>query len=118
MTLLLLYCSLTIPYFIAFDQSDAFRYADIAVDSMFFFDIVFCFVTAYVKYDDELDYQLEINPRVLAKRYLRGWFALDVLGTIPFTEVMRDSVQRIGNCFVAPGTNNAEELLQIVILMR
>lgn len=93
MTLLLLYCALTIPYFIAFDQSDAFRYADIAVDSMFFFDIVVCFVTAYVKYDDELDYQLEINPRVLAKRYVRGWFALDVLGTIPFTEVMRDSVQ-------------------------
>lgn len=93
MTLLLLYCSLTIPYFIAFDQSDAFRYADIAVDSMFFLDIVFCFVTAYVKYDDELDYQLEINPRVLAKRYVRGWFALDLLGTIPFTEVMRDSVQ-------------------------
>jgi hypothetical protein len=65
MTLLLLYCSLTIPYFIAFEQNDAFRYADIAVDSMFFFDIVFCFVTAYVKYDDELDYQLEVNPRVL-----------------------------------------------------
>jgi aspartyl aminopeptidase len=27
--------------------------------------------------------------------------------------VMRDSVQRIGNCFVTPGTSNPEELLQI-----
>jgi hypothetical protein len=93
MTVALLYCSVTIPYFIAFEQSEAFRQADIAVDCMFFCDILFCFVTAYVKYDDELDYQLEVNPRVLAKRYMRGWLLLDVLGTIPFTEIMRDSVQ-------------------------
>jgi hypothetical protein len=60
---------------------------------MFFCDIICCFVTAYVKFDDELDYQLEINPRVLAKRYIRGWLLLDILGTVPFTEIMRDSVQ-------------------------
>jgi hypothetical protein len=49
MTVLLLYCAITIPYFIAFNQSDAFRWTDVAVDCMFFLDIVFGFATAHVK---------------------------------------------------------------------
>ena len=49
MTVLLLYCAITIPYFIAFNQSDAFRWTDVAVDCMFFLDIVFSFATAHVK---------------------------------------------------------------------
>jgi hypothetical protein len=49
MTILLLYCAITIPYFIAFNQSDAFRWADVAVDCMFFLDIIVSFATAHVK---------------------------------------------------------------------
>jgi hypothetical protein len=109
MTILLLYCALTIPYFIAFDQSDAFRWTDIAVDCMFFVDIIFSFVTAYEKDSAELEFQLEVSLRVLAKRYVRGWFFLDVLGTVPFTEIMRDTVQ---------GAEAYPRLIKIIRILR
>jgi hypothetical protein len=109
MTILLLYCALTIPYFIAFDQVEVFRWTDVAVDFMFFIDIVFSFVTAYEKENAELEFQLEISPRVLAKRYIRGWFLLDVLGTVPFTEIMRDTVQ---------GADAYPRLIKIIRILR
>jgi hypothetical protein len=109
MTLLLLYCMFTIPYFIAFDQSEAFRWTDVSIDCMFLLDIVFNFVTATIKSDQELQYQLEIRPRVLGKQYLRGWLLLDVLGTVPFTEIMRDSVQ---------GADTYPRLIKVLRILR
>jgi hypothetical protein len=108
MTILLLYCALTIPYFIAFVQIEPFRWTDVAVDCMFFCDIVVSFLTAYEKESAELEFQLEINPRVLAKRYMRGWFVLDVLGTVPFTEIMRD----------IPGADAYPRLIKIIRILR
>jgi hypothetical protein len=109
MTLLMVYCAITIPYFIAFEQIDALRWTDVVVDVMFFFDIVFSFVTAYVKYEAELDYQLEISLRVLAKRYARGWLLFDLIGTIPFTEIMRDTVV---------GADSYPRLIKVVRILR
>jgi hypothetical protein len=50
-----------------------------------------------------------VRPRVLGKQYLRGWLFLDLLGTVPFTEIMRDSVQ---------GADTYPRLIKVLRILR
>jgi hypothetical protein len=54
-------------------------------DVMFALDIVFCFLTSYTdKYN-----KLEVTDiKLIANRYLRGWFWIDLLSIIPFEAIL------------------------------
>ena len=82
---ILLYCSFSVPYSIAFVPSPVsgelspLDYSDIAIDIIFLTDIALSFVTAY----DHHGYMVQ-NMRSIYKHYMRTWFLLDFAGSFPF----------------------------------
>jgi hypothetical protein len=70
------------PYRLAFVEEDntKWKIINLVVDSLFTMDIVIAFNSAY--YDD--DYKIVENRSVIAKKYLKGWFAIDFGAVIPF----------------------------------
>lgn len=55
------------------------------IDGLFLIDIFVIFSTAY--YDEY--FQVIDDRAVIAKRYLRGWFLIDVLAIVPFDLILR-----------------------------
>ena len=78
---LLIYTALLVPYNVCFvdETTDVQFIFDLMVDFSFMVDIVLTFFTAY-----EEKGTLVINRHMIAKNYLKGWFMLDVITTIPF----------------------------------
>ena len=66
--------------------AQALRITSLVVDAFFWVDIVCNFATAY-----EVRGVLETSPRKIARRYLTGWFACDLVSTIPYEEIMISS---------------------------
>ena len=59
--------------------SGGFIFTNVFIDILFFIDIVVCFRTTYID-----DAGVEINdPRLIAKRYIKGDFFVDFFATIP-----------------------------------
>lgn len=53
----------------------------VIMDIFFLADVAFNFLTSY--YNNQLE--LIIEPKMTAREYLRSWFVVDMLGSIPFT---------------------------------
>jgi len=66
------------------------QFLEYSIDILFIVDIMINFRTGY--FDADLDIQV-MNPRKAAMNYLRGWFLLDLVSSIPFDLVqsMMDS---------------------------
>lgn len=95
--MLLVYTALIIPFRVAFvdGSSDVWFILEILVDVLFGLDIIVTFNTSYQ--DDD---NLHITDRtMIAKRYLKGWFLIDLGTTIPFQTISKfvDSLQNIDN---------------------
>jgi hypothetical protein len=54
----------------------------VLVDVFFILDVALNFRTAYIV--DAATMELEDDPRRIARRYLGGWFAVDLASAIPF----------------------------------
>ena len=96
-TLLLLYCSFSVPYGIAFIDSsagdsmsvmDAFA---LGVDITFLIDICITFVTAV-----EVDGYYVRDLRAIAGHYSRTWLAADFAGSFPFDNVIATAIESRG----------------------
>jgi len=79
----ILYEAFSIPYFLAFDIRPAsptpeWIMANI-INSYFILDIMCTFITCYLAGDG----LVENRVNIIAKRYLTGWFILDVVASIP-----------------------------------
>lgn len=72
------------------EPAGALAAADNAVNAAFAVDIA---LTFFVAYADGRTYLLQDDPRRIAWRYARTWFALDVVSTVP-TEVSRRILPR------------------------
>ncbi len=59
---------------------------DILVTLTFAADIVIQFNTGYFEHRE-----LVTDRKLIARRYLKGWFVLDLLATLPFTWVFSSS---------------------------
>ena len=89
-TVMLLYATFAVPFFLAFVEDTDPRegisgYAiwDLMLDCIFCFDICLSFVTCYLqngRYISDLG--------KIANNYLRGWFWVDVPGSIPFDKIV------------------------------
>ena len=78
---LLFYVGIFVPLRVAFfDEMTGFMlFLETSVDIFFATDIVLTFFTAYEK-----NKTIEVRHKQIAKQYLRGWFIIDLLATIPF----------------------------------
>ena len=78
---LLLNTAIMTPFIISFIENMSYQLfiIEIFVDSMFFIDILFNFLTPYEKND-----KLITNKYLIAKNYASGWLFPDLLACFPF----------------------------------
>lgn len=90
MLLLMLYSFLIVPYLIAFESvspSSPWFYVDVAVDSLFFLDILLTLNLAF--YDSQQ--RLVTSRRAVFLNYLTGMLVIDCVSTFPVYLVTLDS---------------------------
>ena len=88
------YIALIVPFRLAGFRSDevfespdsAFFWLDVLIDCSFILDVALSFRVAYV---DEHTGLLETDRRKVAARYLRTWFAIDLVACLPVAYFMR-----------------------------
>ena len=78
---LLIYVGAFVPLRVAFfDEMAGFMlFFETLIDLCFAVDIVLTFFTAYEK-----NKTIEVRHKQIAKQYLKGWFIIDLIATIPF----------------------------------
>ena len=79
--LLLVYTAIFVPLRVAFfdEVSAAVLVLETIIDIFFLIDIVLTFFTAFEKQNS-----FEVRHNKIASEYLKGWFWLDLVATIPF----------------------------------
>ena len=84
--LLILYSVITAPLRVSFGVLDQWGWtvSDGLVDALFGVDIVLNFMTAFV---DKETRTLVVDWRLIWVRYLRSWFAVDFVSTIPLSSI-------------------------------
>lgn len=72
---------IVVPFRIGFDASPegGWVIVDIVTDVTFAFDIILNFRMAYTN-----GHVLVTSPGLMASHYLKGWFTIDLLSTVPF----------------------------------
>ena len=82
MIVLLIYTGTYVPYKTAFvdDTSDFVFVFELFIDSLFMFDVIINFISAY----EDKDKNIEVRLPYICFNYVRTWFLLDVSACIPF----------------------------------
>lgn len=82
MAVVLVFSCMTVPYRLALIQNDTktWVYINGAIDICFLLDIIIMFNKTLF---DE-NYSLIINRKIIAVKYLQGWFFIDLVAIIPF----------------------------------
>eukprot|EP00049_Salpingoeca_infusionum_P015735 m.308498 g.308498 ORF g.308498 m.308498 type:complete len:1100 (+) comp15940_c0_seq1:550-3849(+) len=91
MVLLLLFTVVSVPVVISFfreDPNSAWFVTSCIVDTLFFVDIVLNFRTGYIATATDTSHKIVLEPRNIAKRYLKSWFAVDLISTLPLDYIM------------------------------
>ena len=85
--LMMILAAIFTPWQLAFINEDTLGWIilNAIIDGSFFFDIIFTFFTAYF---DEVKLVLIYDKKVIAKKYLKFWFWLDLLSIIPFDQIL------------------------------
>lgn len=86
MSVLLVYTGVFTPYLVAFVEAvfwDFWVVFDLCVNFLFCCDIVITFFSAYVNTEGEM----EVNRATIACNYLKGWFWVDFLASMPFSMI-------------------------------
>jgi CRP-like cAMP-binding protein len=104
LSVLLIYTLVVMPLSICFFESnseDAWFVVDITIDFLFFLDILVNFNSAY--YDT--NGILISNRKTITLKYLKSWFLIDIISSIPFS-------------LISDNKNNAGTLLRVSKLPR
>jgi hypothetical protein len=85
---LIVFSVFSVPFRIGFgvEDNDGLFWSDAVIDSFFGLDIILTFRTAY--FDEDMG-GFETNPWKLATRYLRGFFLIDFLSTLPIEAISK-----------------------------
>eukprot|EP00929_Paragymnodinium_shiwhaense_P106796 TRINITY_DN7250_c0_g1_i1.p1 TRINITY_DN7250_c0_g1~~TRINITY_DN7250_c0_g1_i1.p1 ORF type:complete len:794 (+),score=142.87 TRINITY_DN7250_c0_g1_i1:95-2476(+) len=87
------YLVVSLPFLVAFDAyiGDATMTGldslHLCIDLLFLFDVIINFRTGMT-----IGLQLVMQPRLVAVYYVKGWFFIDLLSSIPFEEVTQGAV--------------------------
>ncbi|TMW66208.1 hypothetical protein Poli38472_003973 [Pythium oligandrum] len=81
----ILYSIILVPYRLGFssDAAGVWYLVELVIDGFFFADIIFNFRTAF--FDEER--LLVYDAKVITLKYLKGWFVIDLLSTLPIDEI-------------------------------
>ncbi|GAB5034433.1 transcriptional crp fnr family [Nannochloropsis oceanica] len=111
--ILIIWTSYSIPYRASFStrSSGIEAWSELSIDIVFCLDVFLNFITAYY----ESEGILQTNPRAIARRYLRGWFFLDLVSSIPISELSSALSPTLARVFLAL---KFVKLLRLVRLMR
>ena len=84
------------PWQLAFveDETVMWTILNAIIDFSFLIDIIITFFTAY--FDEKLMH-LVIDKKVIAKKYLKFWFWMDLLSIIPFDRIFMEANSDFGN---------------------
>ena len=87
MLLIIAFLSITVPYRIPFEDvtPPSWLYMDIVIDELFQVDLVLNFFTAI---EDE-NGELCTDFKTIASSYLRSWFIIDVVSSIPISLIQK-----------------------------
>ena len=90
--IILIYTALAVPYRLSFtsDNDSDWLIVDTIIDVCFFIDILVTFNSSY--YDKEM--KLVINRKTIVMNYLKTWFLIDVVSSIPF-QLFLDKNQQV-----------------------
>eukprot|EP00930_Biecheleria_cincta_P043155 TRINITY_DN2966_c0_g3_i1.p1 TRINITY_DN2966_c0_g3~~TRINITY_DN2966_c0_g3_i1.p1 ORF type:complete len:1469 (-),score=229.68 TRINITY_DN2966_c0_g3_i1:41-4447(-) len=104
---MIIYSVLVVPFRLGFgvDASEAESILDAVMDTFFAVDILLNFVTAYT---DEREV-LVVDYRKVSRRYLLGFFIIDVLSVFPFEPVVRA---------VEPAAADSASIVKLLRLVR
>jgi Cyclic nucleotide-binding domain/Ion channel len=82
---LLIYLLIILPLRVAFIDDVPFMWyiLDKLIDFFFLCDLALNFVTPI-----PINYEFVFDTKIISKEYLIGWFALDLMGIIPFEEIL------------------------------
>lgn len=96
-------------------ESDSLIYMSYAITSFFFADVVLNFFTGYLEVKSE---KICYNNLYIAKKYLKFWFWVDVLVTIPYDELFSSDESGTVAVLRATRAQKALRLLRIVKIFR
>jgi CRP-like cAMP-binding protein/voltage-gated potassium channel Kch len=85
--LLIIYSVLVVPVEIAFnaDAFDGSQTLNLVINGFFFIDIILSFFTAIENVEVGA---LIVHKKFIVSQYLKGWFVIDVVSTIPFDTII------------------------------
>lgn len=112
---LLLATSFVTPFRLAFYDKDELGWviANHVIDAIFFVDIIFSFLTTYV---DDLNFHVK-NKKMIARKYLSGWFTIDFLAVAPFDSIM-SQVDGLNNIVRTLRIGRLYKLIKLTKIMR
>jgi hypothetical protein len=117
--ILLLYCSFSVPFSIAFDEADEQEQVsgkevfETFMDVMFLTDICLNFITGW---DNQGLIVREFS--VIAKQYLRTWFLADFAGSFPFDKVISAFVDADQKSLASTNMLRGLRLIRMLKLIR
>ena len=77
-------CQISIPLTVALLDSSPLGWFESIIDALFLIDVIINFRTGV-----EVEFgSVSYHQRTIARRYLTGWFTVDLLATIPFEEII------------------------------
>ena len=81
--MLIMFLAITVPYRIPFEDTTPEEWVllDITIDTIFLFDVILNFFTAY---EDENGELITERDRI-AKNYVKTWFLIDMMSSIPIS---------------------------------
>jgi hypothetical protein len=90
---LLLVISTIVPYRLAFSDQDSVPWITLysVADTFFFIDIIVTFFTSVT--DDQKIYEIT-DHRIIARKYLKGWFWIDVISILPLDLILLSEDQQ------------------------
>jgi len=88
--ILLVYIAILLPYRLSFeDEATGFmEYFEMFIDLFFILDIAVNFRTGYLEVGLSGTKEI-LDPQLVAQQYLRGWFWVDLLSSIPLTMIQK-----------------------------
>jgi hypothetical protein len=110
---LVMWTSYSVPYRASFSTHTGGieTWVELFIDVVFCLDVFLNFFTAYY----EAEGILQTNPRAIARRYLRSWFFLDLVSSIPISGFSSALSPTLARFFLAL---KFVKLLRLVRLMR
>jgi hypothetical protein len=117
--ILLLYCSFSVPFGIAFDTADQEEPNQVKevfesiIDAIFIMDICLNFITGW---DNQGFIVREFSK--IAQNYLRSWFIPDFAGSFPFDKVITSLVDADGSTIASATMLRGLRLIRMLKLIR